>query len=149
SPLSALTNLNSLDVQQDLLTSISSLTNLSQLQTVDLSINLLDLRSNSDAAAAIQHLQDQGATVYDQPQREPPVIAAPGFWYVPTNATSSLSFSITDNTVYGSQFSVQAVSSDTNLVPDGGALVSGPDTNGNWTLALTPAANQTGTVNVT
>jgi internalin A len=149
SPLDALTNLNSLTVQQNLLTNVTSLTNLLQLQTVDLTINLLDLSSGSDTAAAIQQLQAQGANVYDLPQREPPIITVPGFWFVPINATSSLSFDITDNAVYGSQFTVQAVLSDTNLVPNAGALVSGPDTNGNWTLALTPAANQTGTTNLT
>ncbi len=149
SPLSALMNLNSLDLQQNLLTDVSPLTNLLQLQTVDVSVNLLDLSSGSDTAAAIQQLQDQGATVYDQPQREPPIITAPGFWFVSINTTSSLPFSITDNAVDASQLSVQAVSSDTNLLPNESTLVSGPDTNGNWTLTVTPAANQTGMVNLT
>jgi internalin A len=149
SPLIVLTNLNSLNLQQNSLTNVSWLTNLSQLRTVDLSVNLLDVSNDQDTAAAIQQLQDQGVTVYDQPQREPPIITAPGFWFVSINTTSSLSFNITDNAVYGSQFSVQAVSSDTNLVPNEDALVWGPDTYGNWTLTVTPAANQTGTLNVT
>ncbi len=149
SPLSALTNLNSLNMQQNLLTNVSSLTNLTQLQTVDVSVNLLDLSDNSSTAAVIQQLQDQGATVSDQPQREPPIITAPAFWFVSTNSTSSLSFTVTDNAVYGSQFSVQAVSSATNLVPNESVLVSGPDTYGNWTLTINPAANETGNANVT
>ena len=149
SPLDALTNLIWLTVQQNLLTNVSSLTDLSRLRSVDLRVNLLEVSSGSDTAAAIQQLRAQGASVYYQPQREPPIITAPGFWFVSINATSFLSFKITDNALYGSQFSVQAVSSDTNLVSNGSALIWGPDANGNWTLALTPAANQTGTVNVT
>jgi Leucine-rich repeat (LRR) protein len=66
-----------------------------------------------------------------------------------TNVTSSLPFTITDNAIFGSQFSVQAVSSDTNLAPIGDVLTWGLDANGNWTLTLTPAANQTGTVTLT
>jgi internalin A len=67
SPLRALTNLIKLNVQQNLLTNVSSLTNLFKLQTVDLSVNLLDVSNDLGTAAAIQQLQDQGATVYDQP----------------------------------------------------------------------------------
>ena len=149
SPLSALTNLTSLNLQQNLLTNISPLTNLTQLQSVDVSVNLLHIRHNSAVAAVIQQLEVQGAAVSDEPQREPPIITVPDSWFVPTNSTSSLSFDITDNAVYASQFSVQPVSSDTNLVASGSALVSGPDTNGDWTLTITPTANKTGTLTVT
>lgn len=150
SPLGALTNLNVLYLQQNLLSDLRALTNLAQLSFVDLSLNLLDTNGDLAVTAAIERWRGLGAGVVDGPQRAPPVfIGMPARWFIAANAASSLPFSITNNTLYGTRLSVRVTSSNTNLLPSEAVLVQGPDTNSNWLLLAIPTTNQTGAATLT
>ena len=143
------TNLANLYVRQNLLTDIRALTNLPWLLFADLSLNLLDLTSNSPAMTAVQGLINRGATVVYVPQRTPPVITAPASWVVGENVTSHLFFTVADSVASSAQLSVGARSSNTSLLPNANLVPAQYVFVPWWTVAATPSAGQTGTTTLT
>jgi len=148
SPLAGLTNLHSLYLRQNRLKDIEGLLNLPALSYVDVRLNLLEVTAGSPTMTIIASLQARGVTVDFLPQREPPNIAVSTHWYIPANTTSSLPFGVSDNAAYGSHIGVTASSSNPDLVPDTGLVVS-QDAGSYRMLTVTPATDQTGTTTIT
>lgn len=147
-PLSGLTNLTFISLRQNRLTNIAPLQNLAQLILCDVTLNLLDVSSNSPAVTVIQTLVGHGATVYYLPQRAPPTIEVRPAWVIVSNAISSLSFVVHETVVFASPFAVTASTSNTNLLPNQNIVV-GNTTNADWFLYVTPTSNQTGATTIT
>src|SRR5206468_8940716 len=149
-PLAGLTNLNAVDLRQNRITNIIALQNLAQLSGVDVSLNLLDLGTNSSAMTVVESLQGAGVDVEYLPQREPPVIEVRPHWYVAANATALLSFRVLDNGPSEEPLALTASSADPSLVPNL-TVIADQDTDPDsliWALRVTPATDRTGTTTI-
>ena len=64
-------------------------------------------------------------------------------------ATSALAFTVADDLTAASALTVTGVSSNTSLVKAAGLVLTGPDTQGNCTLKVTPGASYSGLTTIT
>jgi Leucine-rich repeat (LRR) protein len=147
SPLIALTNLSYIFLGQNLLTNISLLPTLARLADVDVTLNLLDISSNSVPMAVISTLQSRGALVFYSPQKVPPSINAPTTWRIPASTPSYLGFVVFSGIPPALPLTVAAVSSNPSLLPNANLTVfQNPD--GSWTLRAIPL-NLSGSATIT
>ena len=106
SSLNGLPRINDLYLRRNRISNIDPVDSLPRLLNLDVSLNLLDLSSSSEAGKVIQDLQLKGVNLADTPQNE-----APGFtsflinqrpliyspqpkWFIPANANSLLTISV-------------------------------------------------------
>jgi internalin A len=99
SPLAGLTNLSSVSLGENVLTSMDALTNLPSLGYLVVTYNLIDFSPGSPNAKDLQLLQNQGATVYYDPQNS--LLPQFGITAQPADQTvapgSTATFSVTVN----------------------------------------------------
>ncbi len=143
-PLATLTNLNFLSLRQNRLTNLVPLQNLPRLTDVDLRLNLLDVGSNSPAMTVIKTLEGQGVFVNYLPQRGPPTFVVRPNWLIAQNSATSLSFGVSDNGAFASQFAVTAGSGSSIIIPNQNVAVAEGYVE-DWNLSVAPATNQIGT----
>ena len=151
SPLAGLTNLQFLYLRQNRIVNMLSLTNLPQLSSVDLSLNLLDLSPGSATTAAIQTLANRGVTVSYLPQRQPPAIVMNTNWIIAPNAPVVVVFRCIGQRAVQRFIGFRQrleYQSDAWCEP-GGCTRTLPRTALNWFLEVTPASNQVGTTTIT
>ncbi|PYK57343.1 MAG: hypothetical protein DME21_17505, partial [Verrucomicrobia bacterium] len=78
----------------------------------------------------------------------PPTISSiPGRTINEDTQTGAISFTVADAELTAGSLSVSGSSSNPTLVPDGNIVFAG--SGGNRTIAVTPAANQSGTATIT
>lgn len=145
-PLAGLTKLTTLFADHNFLTNINALQNLAQLRNVELTRNLLDLEPGSPPTTVIATLKSNGASVISHPQNQPPHVSIVPQWFISTNKTSTLTFTVADDIDAAAQISVSAASSDVSLFVN---PVIVPGVNGTRSLLLTPASNMLGTATIT
>jgi len=144
-PVAGLTNLLWFNVALNLVTNISGLEGMTNLQSVELSENLLNLTDGSKEMDVIETLQRNGASVYYQPQLEPPQILVRPQWVLPAGQRSWLTFLIMDGAYPWVQPPiVSARSPDPELNPGTVFATNHRIAYDSWDLAVTPAVDKAG-----
>ncbi|OLE96594.1 MAG: hypothetical protein AUG75_18635, partial [Cyanobacteria bacterium 13_1_20CM_4_61_6] len=154
------TNLETVYLTQNKIEDISPLLLLPRLHHADVRLNLLNLtnalavidilscrRAASVwcpcALAADSTVENWSPNVNYLPQNAEPSITAPSTWFIPANAISSLTFSVSYGLSPEDPLPVTGVSSNVVLIPSDQFQFS--RTNLKRTLVVTPGSNQTGT----
>lgn len=148
SPLASLTNLQFLYLEQNLVTNLTPLALLSRLSFLDVRLNLLDLSATSPAMTVLSNLAFQNTSVQYWPQRGPPVIGAPTQWFISANATSTVPVVVSDNALFGAQFTVGVSSANPGLIENQGLAIA-PVTNGVSILSVAPTTGEVGNTSLT
>jgi hypothetical protein len=148
-PLAGLTNLSQLSLDVNRLTAIGTLTNLASLSFVDVSLNILNVNTNSPTYALILGLINRGVQVIYLPNRTLSLTLPTSTWLIPPNRTSFTSIRTQDNGPTNDPVTVTFNSSNPTLLPNANVTVT-PNTNasfyfGYFNLAVTPLTGQTGT----
>ncbi len=143
-------NLSTLDLIQNSVADIRSITNLPRLIYVNLVWNRLDLSTtNTPAFTAIRGLTNRNVVVLYLPQRQAPVITANSVWTKGPGHTSSFFFTVTDTVASSAQLKVGATSSNTGLIPNANIGVARYIYEPYWTLTATPITGLTGSTVIT
>jgi Leucine-rich repeat (LRR) protein len=151
SSLNGLPRINDLYLRRNRLSAIDTLESLPRLLNVDVSLNLLDLSSNSAPLNVIQRLLVSGVSVTNQPQNQPPTLhSSLNKWFISANINSLLTVFVSESPLPAdNQLVVTAGSSNPNLV----SIVANPLPSTNYSRTLTVAAgnpaSQTATITLT
>ena len=143
------TNLFTLDVLQNSLADIHSITNLPRLDYVNVVWNLLDLSANSAANKAINTLSNRNVVVLYLPQRAAPVIAAASTWSIGPSRSSTFFFTVSDTVASSAQLKLGATSSNPALIPNANVVLARYIYDPYWTLTVTPITGATGSTVIT
>jgi internalin A len=144
--LIGLTNLTRVAGAMNLLTNLNGLEGLPKLSFVVVTGNLLDFRTDSEAANIIQTLTNRGATVYFEPQARVPTIFIRTNWLVVAGQRTSIPFFLDADGTPEAPPVCAAISLNPGVVPQTNlAVLSYYD----WNLSLIPLQDQTGPVTVT
>jgi Leucine-rich repeat (LRR) protein len=147
SGLPALTNLHYFLGGYNRLRDLSNLTGLPRLWRADLRTNLVDL-AEAGQVSAVQTLTNRLVALDVLPQNRPPTIAIADYWPVGAAATSSpLYFTVSDDVTPDDQITLNAISSNPGLIPNGN--ISFGTTSSNRYILFTPSPNQTGLSQIT
>ncbi len=139
-------NLSTLDVLQNSITDIHSITNLPRLVYVNLVWNLLDLSANSAAMKAITILTNRNAVVLYLPQRTAPTITASSSWAISPGRAATLFFTVSDTVASSAQLKVGANSSNQSVIPNANLSLARYIYDPYWTMTATPVASTGSTI---
>jgi Leucine-rich repeat (LRR) protein len=138
SSLNGLPRINDLYLRRNRLSNVDTLESLPRLLNVDVSLNLLNLTSNSAPWNVIQDLLVRGVSVTKEPQNQPPRLYSPrSKWFIPANANSLLTVWVwEDPPPADNELVVTGGSSNPKLV----SIVANPLPGTNYSRTLTVAA---------